>query len=78
MGEQAAWFFVWIPRKEEEKRLIQVEKEKQIEAARLQEEEELKVREEARIKEEEEKVKEEATSFLFALFQELFKFPVSV
>ena len=60
MGEQAAWFFVWIPRKEEEKRLIQVEKEKQIEAARLQEEEELKVKEEARIKEEEEKLKEEA------------------
>ena len=60
MGDQAAWFFVWIPRKEEEKRLIQVEREKQIEAARLQQEEELKVKEEARIKEEEElRAKEE-------------------
>ena len=59
MGEQAAWFFVWIPRKEEEKRLIQVEKEKQIEAARLQQQEELKVKEETRIKEEELRVKEE-------------------
>ena len=59
MGEQAAWFFVWIPRKEEEKRLIQVEKEKQIEAARLQQEEEIKVKEEARINEEEAKLKEE-------------------
>ena len=41
MGEQAAWFFVWIPKKEEEKRLIQVEKEKQIEAGKMKLEEEL-------------------------------------
>ena len=53
MGDQAAWFFVWIPRKEEEKRLIDVEKEKQIEAARLQQEEELKAKEEARVQDEE-------------------------
>ena len=59
MGDQAAWFFVWIPRKEEEKRLIDVEKEKQIEAARLQQEEELKAKEEARIKEEEARVQDE-------------------
>ena len=59
MGEQAAWFFVWIPKKEEEKRLIQVEKEKQIEAGKMKLEEEL-AKEEARLLEEEQlRAKEE-------------------
>ena len=38
MGEAVAWFLVWIPRKEEEKRKIQEEQGRKITEARRQEE----------------------------------------
>ena len=63
MAETAAWFFVWIPKKEEEIRLIQEEKvkkkkadeelKKQEEEKRRLEEEQEKLVEENRLKEEE-------------------------
>jgi cupin superfamily acireductone dioxygenase involved in methionine salvage len=62
MAETAAWFFVWIPKKEEEIRLIQeekVKKKKAEEELKKQEEENRKLEEEQAKLEEEKRLKEE-------------------
>ena len=61
MAETAAWFFVWIPKKEEEIRLIQeekIKKKKADEELKKQEEEKLKLAEEKEKLDEENRLKE--------------------